>query len=349
MNAPNVTKEYMKKSVLTVEECYKIKIENVGSLNLYNSDVEELPDRIRTCKDMIISGSKIKKLPEHLEVERDLFMDYCDISTLPTDCVVKGNIFARHSSLTTIPDGVTIGGGLMITDSPVTSLPKDMTMVNGTLDMTSTHITELPENLRVWGSLIARNTPLKSLPKGLIVGGALDIRGTDITELPDDMLVGHSLMLDAANIKSVGRDIVVGGNMFIGSVYGGIDKFNTILIGGRVYLDTDNMLKAAIGRSMDIEPDPDELKRLNDTIKHLDYGHCIPSKWLYINRLIPINNVDWYTIGGSNYELFNGIFPNECVIYDCKTYKCCTDIWDGIRLLHNSDTNTSNDDSDITT
>ena len=140
---------------LSLIEAEKIMEENGGNLDLSDTEITELPNRLSVSGSLDLSGTKITKLPEEL--------------------TVGGCLYLSDTLITELPKGLTVGGGLYLRNTPIKRLPKGL--IGGSLDLSGTKITKLSDELTVVGSLDLRNTLVTKLPDKLTVGGELYFDG----------------------------------------------------------------------------------------------------------------------------------------------------------------------------
>lgn len=348
----SVNMNLLSKSKLSFTECQKIMSENGGTLNLYYSDVEELPDNLYVSGNVVLTGSKITKLPENLEIKGDLYMEHCNIEEIPSSISVGGAIHASDSTLKKLPERLKVGGSLFLSKTHVEMIPDSIKSINGSLVIESTAINALPKDLVVAESLVATNSALQVLPEGLKVGCTLDIRNTNITALPDLLLVGLHLRLDPYYIRKVGEIIIVGGFLeFNGDIGTSLQRFAKIAVGCKAKNGFENDITKSLGLS--VKPDPRPLRMLNSSITYLAEGECNHSRYLYsgdrvtlIKRVYYVDDhLDTHDITDKhcsisddmNYILYEGLFDNQCVIRSNNKYVYCTDLWDGLRKVRIGD------------
>lgn len=70
-----------------------------GNLDLYNSNIEYLPNNLIIKGNLHLSFSKIKELPNRLLVKGWLYIISTEIVELPNDLLVKGNLMCYHTPL----------------------------------------------------------------------------------------------------------------------------------------------------------------------------------------------------------------------------------------------------------
>lgn len=323
----------LSKSKLSFTECQKIMSENGGTLNLYYSDVEEIPDNLYVSGNVVLTGSKITKLPENLEIKGDLYMEHCNIEEIPSSISVEGGIYTYNSSLKRLPEGLKVGGSLNLAHTQITELPEDLKRINGSLTIVDTAITKLPEGLVIGRSLVAQNSQLKVLPEGLKVGGSLDIRNTAVSELPNNLIVGWSLLIDASAIKVVGKDIVVGTHLDAGSDNIDFSHLESIRIGGRVIAGADGFILKSLGLAK--PPESEQLRAINESIGRLESGSYVEGQYIFADHITLIDSIETHVLDSRKYELFVGSFKYESVLDNGDTYTHCTNFWDGVcRLTH---------------
>lgn len=78
---------------LTLEEANRIMAENNGHLDLYNTEITELPENLTVGCDLYLSFTEITELPKGLKVGGDLDLRNTPITKLPDNLKVDGNIF----------------------------------------------------------------------------------------------------------------------------------------------------------------------------------------------------------------------------------------------------------------
>ena len=197
---------------LTLEEAKKIMSENNGNLDLYGTQIKELPDNLTVVGYLDLYDTEIEKLPDGLSVGGDLGLSYTSIKELPDNLTVGGNFYLYDTEIKKLPDGLTVGGNFILRGTPIKKLPDGLS-VGGGLDLYGTQIKELPDNLTVVDYLDLGCTSIKKLPDGLSVGGDLDLRGTQIKELPDNLTVGGNLNLYDTEIEKLPDNLTVGGEI----------------------------------------------------------------------------------------------------------------------------------------
>lgn len=60
---------------LTLEEANRIMAENNGHLDLYNTEITELPKGLKVGGDLDLRNTPITKLPDNLKVDGNIFGD----------------------------------------------------------------------------------------------------------------------------------------------------------------------------------------------------------------------------------------------------------------------------------
>lgn len=93
--------------------------------NLVANGRLELKKNLKVTKELDISGSSIYALPEGLDV-RDLNIFDTQIEEIPRDIKIRGNLMAKFSQLIKLPDGLTIPGEMDISHTPIEVLPKKL-------------------------------------------------------------------------------------------------------------------------------------------------------------------------------------------------------------------------------
>lgn len=323
------------KSKLSFIECVDVMCENGGTLNLYHSEVEELPNNLYVTGNMVLTGSKVTKLPENLTIEGNLYMEDCAIEEIPPSISVEGCIYAENSQLKILPKGLKVGGSLNLAHTQVTEIPEDLKRINGSLTIVDTAITKLPEGLVIGQSLVALDSQLQSLPEGLKVGGSLDIRNTAVGELPNNLIVGWALRIDPGSIKTVGNNIVVGAHLDVGAEYTDLMHLSNISIGGRILSGVDGLLRRSGGIA---EPDvPKHVAALNAVIGRLTPGAYVEGQYIFADRITLIDGIETHVVDNINYTLFVGSFKYESVVSNGREYTHCANFWDGVcKLTHNA-------------
>lgn len=167
-----------------------------GSLDITNTNIKSLPDKMLVQGDFRASGSKIESLPTHLIVNGSLDISNTKVTVLPDNLFVGGNLVYAGTYIQKLPRNMIVGrairGGLNgIRSNPsgsgavsllqrLASLPESERTVDGTLDLVGTSITELPAGLKVKGSVDLSLTQIRSLPGGLEISGDLYLIGTPL-------------------------------------------------------------------------------------------------------------------------------------------------------------------------
>lgn len=78
---------------------------------------------------MDLAGSAITILPEGLDV-KDLNIFDTNIEELPRGIKIRGSLIAKFSQLSELPDGLTIPGDLDLSHTPIDKLPKKLKVGN---------------------------------------------------------------------------------------------------------------------------------------------------------------------------------------------------------------------------
>ena len=164
------------------------------NLDLYGTNITELPDNLIVGGELYLYGTNITELPDNLVVGGWLGLSHTKVIRLPNNLVVGGCLSLEFTNITELPKNLIVGGGLGLFGTNITKLPDNL-VVGGWLELKGTKIAELPDNLVVGGSLfLDGNTPITELPDNLVVGGNLYLRDSKVAELPDNLVVGGGIL-----------------------------------------------------------------------------------------------------------------------------------------------------------
>ncbi len=157
-----------------------------GDLNLFNTDIQQLPENLTVEGKLDLHATNIKELPKNLTVNGNLDLGYTPITKLPDNLTVGGGLYLDGTKIERLPDNLYVGGSLNLAETLITELPDNLT-VNGYLQLSETPIKELPDNLTVNGNLQLSNTPISELPADLKVKGNIYMADRTIKATPDIM------------------------------------------------------------------------------------------------------------------------------------------------------------------
>ena len=200
-----------------------IKINEIESLNLSNTDIKELPEAIGLLfklQTLDVSGTQLISLPEsigNLSSLQSLDISGTQVTSLPESI---GNLSSLQSvdisgtQVTSLPESIGNLSSLQsldISGTQVTSLPESIGNLSSlqSLDVSGTQVTSLPESIGNLASLQSINvsgTQVTSLPESIGNLSSLqsvDISGTQVTSLPES--IGNLIKLSHLDIS--GTDI----------------------------------------------------------------------------------------------------------------------------------------------
>jgi hypothetical protein len=148
-----------------IPEIVRLVPENVsGNLDLYNSQIKELPQLKSVGRDLYLRNSQIRELPQLKSVGGGLFLDSSQIGEL--------------SQLESV------GKGLDLWSSPIRELPQ-LKSVGESLDLGDSKIRELLKLERVGWGLFLRNSQIKELPQLESVGYRILVNREDLQHWKD--------------------------------------------------------------------------------------------------------------------------------------------------------------------
>jgi hypothetical protein len=96
-----------------------------GDLNLYNSNIETLPDGLYIEGYLDLKHSKIKSLPEGLKVDYQLNLQFTEIKSLPKGLDVGWTLDLYNTNIKSLPKGLKVGGDLIIKSTFLTNYDDD--------------------------------------------------------------------------------------------------------------------------------------------------------------------------------------------------------------------------------
>jgi hypothetical protein len=108
----------------TVDDQLNIHVK--GSLDLEDSKVTSLPDKLHVGGHLYLRDSKVTSLPDGLHIGLDLYIRGSKVTSLPDGLYVGGYLDLSGSRVTSLPDGLYVGGSLDLRGSKMTSLPDDL-------------------------------------------------------------------------------------------------------------------------------------------------------------------------------------------------------------------------------
>jgi hypothetical protein len=120
-NKSSIKWKLLNKEPFTEEDLYVN-----GDLNLFGSEIEELPEGLEVNGNLNLYRTKITSLPKGLKVGGNLDLDGCYIfKFLPKGLEIGGYLSLTHSDIKSLPEGLKVGGNLIITDTPLAKLSDD--------------------------------------------------------------------------------------------------------------------------------------------------------------------------------------------------------------------------------
>lgn len=112
------------------DEAYRITDTEVvfkGNLNLYETNIKELPEGLIVEGDLNLRRASIDKLPKKIYVKGRLSLINCSIKELPEDLIIGGDLALGGSSIKSLPKGLNVGGSLFLNGaSSIFELPEDL-------------------------------------------------------------------------------------------------------------------------------------------------------------------------------------------------------------------------------
>ena len=81
----------------------------IDDLDLYNSNITELPDNLTINGSLNLYGVKITKLPNHLIVNEFMDLRNTRITELPDNLIVNGLLGLSGTMITKLPDNLKVG------------------------------------------------------------------------------------------------------------------------------------------------------------------------------------------------------------------------------------------------
>ena len=88
-----------------------------GNLDLSNSDITSLPERLQVVGDLNLFDSKITSLPEGLKVGGDLYLNNSLIKSIPKGLMVGRDLDISFTHIESLPRGLKVGGDLYLDNS----------------------------------------------------------------------------------------------------------------------------------------------------------------------------------------------------------------------------------------
>ena len=103
-----------------LKEYYLDGLHICGSLDLFDTDITELPNRLSVEGNLDLSGTDITELPEDLSVGGYLDLNGTNIAELPNGLSVGGDLNLFRTKIAELPEKLSVGGNIII--SPEMSL-----------------------------------------------------------------------------------------------------------------------------------------------------------------------------------------------------------------------------------
>ena len=150
------------------------RLNHKGDLNLFKTNIQQLPENLTVEGNLDIHASNIKELPKNLTVNGDLDLGYTPITKLPDNLSVGGGLWLDGTKIERLPDNLVVGGSLNLAETPITKLPNNLS-VGGWLDLTITPIKELPADLKVKKGINLNDRTIKANPDIMSPDGYIDL------------------------------------------------------------------------------------------------------------------------------------------------------------------------------
>lgn len=294
---------------LTKKRALRMMREGGGNLDLYRSEITELPKGLVVDGYIDLYNTPIANLPEDLIVGETLYLNNTLITSLPAGIKVGGSLDLSNTLISSLPNNFTVGGSLYLSNTRITSLPDDI-VIGGSLDLSNTLISSLPDNLVINGSLYLNRTPITKLPNNLIVGGSVVLDKTKITSLPDNFVVGGSLYLNGTRITKLPENLTVGGSIIIKNNKI-TDWPDTLTAGGNILLN-------------------DNLKLDESHYHRLKEGDYVAGQYIYADKVLThVKRRRKF----NEYAFYVGKIKGKNILSDGKNYVHCSTVKEGMEDL----------------
>lgn len=173
-NIPELTR----KIAITYIISYHDKFVNTFLNKLGFEDLTEMFWESASNNSLDLYGTQITELPEGLTVGGDLGLGNTPITKLPEGLTVRGDLDISNTQITELPEGLTVGGSLYLSKTPITELPDGLN-INGNLNISGTKIYPLPRGLNITGNLYIKDSMIdrfysnKNIRKAVSIGGEI--------------------------------------------------------------------------------------------------------------------------------------------------------------------------------
>ena len=81
-----------------------------GVLDLSDSDITKLPNKLTVNGNLDLENSKITELPDNLTIYGSLYLENAKIAELPDNLTVNGSLWIEYTKITKLPDNLTVTG-----------------------------------------------------------------------------------------------------------------------------------------------------------------------------------------------------------------------------------------------
>lgn len=199
----------------SINELEALMDENNGTLDLRNTKIAQLPNKLTVRGDLILN-EYINEFPDELEVEGNLDLRNSKIEIIDAEYLfVRGNVFT--GPYTKQIKNINVDGDLDLRASEnLNELSADSLVICGKiyLDGNNKNITFLPEGL-VCSGLVLSGSYIEYLPDDRIVSGDIDLSHSAIKSLPEEFVAYGNVDLSFTDLSDYPKGMVVMGNMDI--------------------------------------------------------------------------------------------------------------------------------------
>jgi hypothetical protein len=169
-----------------------------------DSVIETLPD-IEVGGGIYAAGSRLRELPRRLVTGSDIVISRTSITTVFPGTQVGGSFIAEGAGLTDLPDGFSAGENIILSRTKMKSLPRGIRAKN--LDISHTEISFIPDDAQIDG-LIANNSRLRFV-RSMRIQRNLDISDTPCAYLENDIYVGGKATFSGSKIDRIPESFFV--------------------------------------------------------------------------------------------------------------------------------------------